>query len=104
MTNEKTVAGLLKDSRERKGMLLREVAAAIGADTALISKFEKGERRPTKEQIAKLAKSLRIDEKELYTLFLSERLVEELREEVYAEQALKLAQRRIKEIHKTVRK
>jgi transcriptional regulator with XRE-family HTH domain len=41
---------LLKEARELKG-LKREVAQLVGIDQALISKFESGIRRPTKEQV-----------------------------------------------------
>jgi transcriptional regulator with XRE-family HTH domain len=51
---------LLKEARELKG-LKREVAQLAGIDQALISKFESGNRRPTKEQVVKLAILLEID-------------------------------------------
>jgi transcriptional regulator with XRE-family HTH domain len=41
--------------------LKREVAQLVGIDQALISKFESGNRRPTKEQVVKLAILLEID-------------------------------------------
>jgi transcriptional regulator with XRE-family HTH domain len=43
-----------------KGLKKREVAQLVGIDQALISKFESGIRRPTKEQV-KLAILLEID-------------------------------------------
>ncbi len=57
----KSLGQLLKEARDIKGLLLREVAAAINADTAMISKFEKGERKPTRDQISLLAKALEIE-------------------------------------------
>jgi transcriptional regulator with XRE-family HTH domain len=42
---------LLKEARELKGLKTREVAQLVGIDQALISKFESGNRRPTKEQV-----------------------------------------------------
>ena len=100
MGKELTLAAILKNAREKKGLLLRQVAAMIDSDTALISKFEKNERKPTREQIIKLAKSLDIDEEKLFTLFLSERLIRDLRTEAYAEKALKMAHKKIKELKK----
>jgi transcriptional regulator with XRE-family HTH domain len=44
---------LLKEAREQK-LKTREVAQLVGIDQALISKFESGIRRPTKEQVIKL--------------------------------------------------
>ena len=46
---------LLKNAREQKGLKTREVAQKLGIDQALISKFESGTRKPTKDQIIKLA-------------------------------------------------
>ena len=42
---------LLKNAREQKNLKTREVAQLIGIDQALISKFEKGSRKPTKDQM-----------------------------------------------------
>jgi transcriptional regulator with XRE-family HTH domain len=46
---------VLKISREKKGLLIRELAQQLGIDQALVSKFESGNRKPTREQILKLA-------------------------------------------------
>ena len=45
---------LLKEAREIKGFKTREVAQLLGIDQALISKFESGSRKPTKDQVIKL--------------------------------------------------
>ena len=72
---------LLKTTREKRGLMLREVAQQTGIDQALISKFESGSRKPTKAQLAQLAKVLNIDLKELTVLWLKERILFEVREE-----------------------
>lgn len=46
----KTFGEVIRSSRESKGLYLRQVAAAMDIDQALISKFEKGDRKPSKEQ------------------------------------------------------
>ena len=91
-----TLAEILKIAREKKQLLLREVASAINVDTAMISKFEKGERNPTREQIVKLAKSLDINETELLTQWLSEKIVYEVKDEEVALKAMQVAEKRIK--------
>ena len=40
---------LLKNAREQKGLKTRELAQFADIDQALISKFESGNRKPTKE-------------------------------------------------------
>ena len=91
-----TLSELLKSKRETKNLLLREVASMIDADTALISKIEKGDRKPTREQIEKLALALDIDYNKLLTLWLSEKVYEDVKGEQVALDAIKLALKRIK--------
>jgi ribosome-binding protein aMBF1 (putative translation factor) len=45
---------LIRTAREDKGLFLRQVAAELDIDQAIISKFERNERKPTKEQICKV--------------------------------------------------
>lgn len=91
----KSLGQLLKESREAKGLLLREIAASISADTAMISKFEKGERKPTREQISLLAKALSITEKEILITYLSDKVASDLAGEDVAKEALKIAEKKI---------
>ena len=86
---------LLKSKREKKSLLLREVASMIDVDTALISKIEKGDRKPTREQVDKLAIALGIDHKKLLTLWLSEKVYEDVQGEDVAIDAIKLTLKRI---------
>lgn len=92
----KTLSETLKKSRENKGLLMRELASLIEVDTSLISKFEKGERKPTKEQIMRLSKSLEIDEKSTLTLWLSEKIFSEIQGEEFALDAIKIITKRLK--------
>ncbi|MES2558499.1 MAG: Fic family protein [Bacteroidota bacterium] len=88
---------LLKSTREKRGLMLREVAQQSGIDQALISKFESGNRKPTREQLAKLAMVLDIDLAELTVLWLKERILFEVREESeLALRAMMLAEEEIK--------
>ncbi|OBX24225.1 MULTISPECIES: helix-turn-helix domain-containing protein [Bizionia] len=87
---------LLKSKRETKNLLLREVASMIDVDTALISKIEKGDRKPTREQIEKLAIALDIEHRQLLKLWLSEKIYEDVKGEDVAVDAIKLALKRIK--------
>lgn len=91
----KTLDKLLKELRENKGLLLRQVAAAIEVDTAMISKFEKGERKPTREQLINLAKVFEIDEKELLLNYFSDKIAFDLKDEDFAKEALKIAGKKI---------
>ncbi len=69
---------LLKNAREQKNIKTRELAQLIGIDQALISKFENGTRKPTREQVAKLAHVLEIDYETLMVAWLKERILYEI--------------------------
>ena len=51
----------LKALRTKQGLLMRQVAAATDVDTSMISKFENGDRLPTRKQIEKLALILKVE-------------------------------------------
>jgi len=83
---------LLKNAREAKGMKARELAQLAKIDQALISKFESGARKPTKDQIKRLAELLDIDLEELTLLWLKEKILYEIGNEPLALKALKLVE------------
>lgn len=69
---------LLKTARENKNLKTREVAQQLGIDQALVSKFENGNRKPTREQIVKLASILEIDYETLMVAWLKEKILYEI--------------------------
>jgi transcriptional regulator with XRE-family HTH domain len=85
----------LKNGRKAKGLLLREVAAAINTDTAMVSKFEKGERKPTRQQISALAKVLGLNEKKLLVAYLTDKIVADLQDDDLAKEVLKAVKARL---------
>lgn len=87
---------LLKNAREKKGLKTRELAQLLGIDQALISKFENGSRKPTKEQITKLASILDIDFETLMVIWLKERILHEIGTDDLALKAISLAEEHIK--------
>lgn len=79
---------LLKTTRQEKGLKLRELAQMMGVDQAIVSKIESGARQATKEQVLKLATILEIPEEKLLPLWIKERLLNELKYEPYAAEAI----------------
>ncbi len=80
----------LKNAREQKNIKTRELAQLIGIDQALISKFENGTRKPTREQITKLAQVLEIDYETLMVLWLKERILYEIGDDNLALKAMNM--------------
>jgi len=64
----------IRDLREKKNVLLRQIAAHLEVDTALISKIEKGDRNPNKEQVIKIAEFLQVNTDVLLTLWLADKV------------------------------
>jgi Fic family protein len=62
----------------------------------LISKFESGSRKPTKEQVAKLAQALDLDYETLMVAWLKERILYEIGSDELALKAMILAEEQIK--------
>ena len=91
----KRIGEILKDLREQNGLLLRQVANVIKIDLALLSKIERGERMPTKEQVIRLAKFFKKDDTFLLIAFLSDKLVYEVQGEELASKAIQVAGRKI---------
>lgn len=86
----------IRSLRESQELLLRQVAAAIEIDQALMSKIERGERIATKNQVIALASFFEIDKKGLLTLWLGEKIAYEIKDENIANDALKVAEETIK--------
>lgn len=91
----KSIGELLRQSRVEQQQLLREVAASIGIDPALLSKIERGERLPSREKVLKFAKYFKLEKDELIVAWLSDKLVNELEGEDLAKDALKIAEKKI---------
>ena len=95
---------LLKNAREQKGLKTREVAQLLKIDQALISKFENGSRKPTKDQIIKLATLLDIDYETLMIAWLKEKILYEIGDDEFALKAMNLVQEEIENSYKKAKK
>jgi HTH-type transcriptional regulator, competence development regulator len=91
----KTIGEIIRGHREEKGMLLRQLAALLEIDSAILSKIERGERKATKEQIIKIADILGIKQNEMLIQYLSEKIAYEIADEETAKQVLKVAEKKV---------
>lgn len=86
----------IKTARLSKGLKIKDLAMFLVIDPALVSKWESGIRKPTKNQIIKLSKILEIDLNTLLVEWLSELIVYEIGDDNLALEALKVAEEKIK--------
>ena len=85
----------IRKLREDKELPLRTVAAFLDIDQAILSKIERGLRKPTRKQVVKLAAYFNVKENDLLVVWLSDKLVYELGNEEVAFEALRLAEEKI---------
>lgn len=85
----------IKELRESKNLLQRQVAASLEIDSPMLSKIERGERRAKREQVLLLAALLDTDVNELLTLWLADQVYEIIKEEENATRALQVAESKV---------
>ena len=66
----------IKELREEHGMVQRKLAAALDIDTPMYSKIERGERKAKRCHIPIMARLLEIEEKELLTIWLADKVLD----------------------------
>ena len=86
----------IKELRESKDLLQRQLAATLEIDTPMFSKIERGERRAKREQVIILAELLNADVQELLTLWLAEQVYDLVKDEDVASNALQVTEDKLK--------
>jgi transcriptional regulator with XRE-family HTH domain len=86
----------IKELRESKGLLQRQVAASLDMDTPNFSKIERGERKAKREQVSLLAKMLDENEEDLFTLWLADKVFDVVKDEDLGLKAMQVAEKEIK--------
>ncbi len=81
--------------REGSDLPLRTVAAFLNIDQAILSKIERGQRKPTREQVVKLAEYFKVKENDLLVAWLSDKVVYEIEDEEMALKALQVAEEKV---------
>ena len=69
-------ANKIKQLREERQLFQRQLAEALEIDTPMYCKIERGSRPIKRTQVVALAKFLSIDETELLTLWLADKVLE----------------------------
>ena len=86
----------IKELREERGLVQRQLSAALEIDTPMYSKIERGERKAKRSQIPIMARLLEVDEKELLTIWLADKVLDTVEgEEEVKHEAVAYAQKEI---------
>lgn len=86
----------MRELRETKGLLLREVGAKLSLDPTILSKIERDERMPTREQVKALADFYKDQKNEVIIAWLTDKLFNEVQNDDLALQAMQVAEEKIK--------
>ena len=90
----------IRSLREKRNLLLREMAANVNMDVAYLSKIERGNRMARREQVIAFAKELKEDENKLIKLWMSEQIVQMIKNEKDSTEILKIAEEKISKIER----
>ena len=71
----------IRSLRDEQGILQRQVAAYLEIDTPMFSKIERGDRRAKRSQVIQMATYFNVDEKEMLTLWLADKILSDLEDE-----------------------
>ncbi|MPM42377.1 hypothetical protein SDC9_89042 [bioreactor metagenome] len=85
-----TLGDKLRQLRDEKNLMQREVAAVIEVDGAFISKVENNEKPINRKHLATLSKFFKVQEDELQTLWLADKIRLIIREEKLGKQAIQI--------------
>ncbi len=77
-------------------MPLRKLASLLDIDQSTLSKIERNEREPNKELLPLLAKAFKMADKEVSIKFWGEKIADELKDEPFGLDALRVAEKQMK--------
>lgn len=87
---------ILKDARNQLKYTLKELSRLSGIDTALLNKYEKGERQPSEKHLQLLITHLALDEDTARATWIGERIYALFDEDSHLfEQAMQVAEKRL---------
>lgn len=83
---------IIQSARKSRSLTFGLFGALTGIDPALLNRYEKGERIPSKKHISQIIQALELDEEEVRTAWLAEKIYTLLEDEDYSIGALRVAE------------
>ena len=91
----------IRSLRDEQGILQRQVAAYLEIDTPMFSKIERGDRRAKRSQVIQMATYFKVDEKEMLTLWLADKVLDALEgEDELCLNALDIAKSKLMDVNR----
>ena len=83
----------IRKLRLKNGVLQRQLVSLLEIDTPMFSKIERGDRRAKRTQVIQIANYFNVDEKELLTLWVADKVLDAVEDEAELKSdAIKVAQ------------
>ena len=96
MRKSNSFGEIIRDLRENKNLLQRQLAARLEIDTPMYSKIERGERKAKREQVFLIAELLEIDSNYLLKIWKADQILNLLHNEPFAHDILEVVNQSIK--------
>lgn len=86
----------IRQLRDEHHVLQRQLAALLEIDTPMFSKIERGDRRAKREHVIKLADYFKVDEKEMFALWVADKILDAVEDDDEVNHdAIKIVQERM---------
>ena len=85
-----------KNIREQRKILLENVSNDTGINKTLLSRIENGKRLPTRDQVNQLSTFYKSEKNEIIIQWLSEKILNDIKDEEFALEAINIAAEKIK--------
>lgn len=72
-----TLGDYIRQLRKQKDETLHQISMGTDIDMPMLSKIERGERLPTKEQLKKISQYFKISEKDLNVKYVAEKILKD---------------------------
>jgi transcriptional regulator with XRE-family HTH domain len=86
----------IRELREVRGLVQRQVAVELQVDTAYISKMEHNEKPVSRTHLKKLSRLFSVPESELLPIWLADKVLKLVENEKYSALALEMALTKVK--------
>lgn len=94
---------IIQNKREEFGLTVKQVAQKLKIDGAVVSKVETGKRMATRKQVLGFVNLYNLNEEDAISAWLSDKILELVKEEKYALKALLVAEDEVKYIAKNTK-
>lgn len=91
----KMLGNIIREVRKDRNMIISYVAHKMGIDPSLLGRIERCQKHPTRRHILELSEILNTDQEELLANYLSEGIVNKIKDEPLALRAISLAHQKI---------